>query len=744
MSAKSYLRILQTGIIASLGIIFFVFTDLLFPYITSKQLPFNILMEVLLAIWLVFIWRYPEYRPKRSFISWGLIAYFLAVLASCAVSVDINLSFWGDAERMLGFFHLIHFLIFYFVLITVFRSWKEWRVLFALSVLAATIFSFIGLFGKNPYSTIGNVAYVSSYLIFNIYFCVLLFFRQPQRWLRWLYFLPVIVMFWHFKGMQTSGAIVGLAASILLLFLLLGLAHVNRKVRRWSLVGFLTALIVLVIIFSQNQSAWFQNSFLRNLTTQKSTFQTRLISWRGAAADFKDHPLFGTGFSNYAIIFDKHFDPKFFNYMTGETYFDRAHNNLIDITSTTGLLGLVTYLSIFIAVLYYLWRQFKANGRRVSQDGPGRKNLEIIIIIALLAAYFIQNLAIFDTFATYIGLMIILGFIFYLNTERLDAEEEAEAVEIEGRKTWRLKSANQEYLFLAVFLIIAYVIIIQANVKPWRMFVGIIDGYSQAMRGDAAQGLDTYREALSGTPLDRDARTILVTLFISNPNIISALPVYRAHSDLDYVISLAQKNVDLNPRDSLAQMQLAQILDTAARFYYNDLGQFNSYSGPALEAINRSIESSPGRIPVYLVKAQIQLIRGEEEAAIETIKYANTLNPSFPDGFCRLGQFYLLMNKPAEAGGALDDCAAKGGISQINSERFLKLIISYYISQERYDQALLFTERLVEINKQDPDIWFNLAKIYLSMNDSQKAAAAAQQAVLLDPSYKAKVEGLLK
>ena len=113
MSAKTYLRILQGGIIASLLVVFFVFADLLFPYITSKQFSFNILMEFLLVVWLVFILRYPQYRPKKSYITWGLTAYFAAILISCAVSVNLTLSFWGNAERMLGFFPLIHFLIFH-------------------------------------------------------------------------------------------------------------------------------------------------------------------------------------------------------------------------------------------------------------------------------------------------------------------------------------------------------------------------------------------------------------------------------------------------------------------------------------------------------------------------------------------------------------------------------------------------------------------------------------------------------
>jgi magnesium-transporting ATPase (P-type) len=90
MPQKTYMRILQVGLFASLLIVFFVFKDLLFPYITSKQLAFNILMEFLAAIWLVFILRYPEYRPKNNLITYGLIAYFTAIFISCLVSVNFT------------------------------------------------------------------------------------------------------------------------------------------------------------------------------------------------------------------------------------------------------------------------------------------------------------------------------------------------------------------------------------------------------------------------------------------------------------------------------------------------------------------------------------------------------------------------------------------------------------------------------------------------------------------------------
>ncbi len=731
MSPKTYLRILQGGIIVSLFAILLVFRDLLFPFITSKQLPFNILMEILFAIWVVFILRYPEYRPKKSFISYGLIAYFLAILASCFISVDFNLSFWGDAERMLGFFHIAHFLIFYFVLITVFRTWKEWRFLFLSSVVIATIVSLAGLFGRNTYSTIGNTAYVSGYLIFSIYFIILLFFRSQNKSARWLYILPLIFMFWEFRNMRTSGAIIGLSLSVLLLLLLVGLSHVNKKIRRVSLVVFVVAVIALVGIFSQTKSAWFQNSFLKNLTAQKVTFQTRLISWRGAAVDFKYHPIFGTGFGNYAIIFDKHFTSDFYNYTTGDTYFDRAHNNLIDITSTTGLVGLVTYLSIFIAVLYYLYKEFKLNGRRIDSDANGLNSLEILIIVALIAAYFIQNLAIFDSFSTFLGLMTILGFIYWLNFRRTAGSEE------ERKPRFVIKSDNLEIICLVVLLITTYIFADYYNVKTWKMFTGSIEGYALVASGQLVPGVEAYQKSLVGRPMERDARATLINFTISNPTLFNKLTNQQAQEIFDYVISLAKINVFYNPLDSMSEMQLAQVLDTAARYYYKNLEKFNFYSSQAMQAVDEAIAASPGRATVYFVKAQMQLVRMENDEAVKTMKQGISLNPNYFEGYCRLAQIFFIIKDTKynnEIGATLTNCIDKGGSAQLNSANLLKIAINYYTTEKDYNHAAILAERLATISQADPEVWYNLAKLYLVIGNSTKAEESFQKALALDPS----------
>lgn len=737
MSPKTYLRILQGGLIASLFFVLFVFSGLLFPYISSKQLPFNILMEILAAIWLVFIWRYRDFRPRLNLMIYGLLAYLAAILVSCFTGVDFNLSFWGDIERLLGFFHILHFLIFFFILITVFRTWPEWRALLFSSVVVAVIVSLWGLLGKNAYSTIGNTAYVSGYLIFNLFFSALLFLRTRSSW-RFAYLAPVLVMFLQFKNMHTSGAIIGLAASILLIILLIGILTVHKKLK-YSLLGiFALGLVAIIFLFSQQHAAWFETSFLRNLTAQKATFQTRLLSWQGAARDFKAHPLLGTGFGNYAIIFDRQFNPKFFNYDRVETYFDRAHNNLIDITSTTGLVGLITYLSIFVFVLRSLYLELKKNGFKISKEETGRRNLEIVFVLGLLAAYFIQNLAVFDSLVTYIGLMIMLGFVYWLPKERALGAEDTTLTET---SSW-LKNEEREWSVLIVFLIIALIIIFQFNVKPLKMMTGVIHGYSNILDGKSEIGLTNFRESLIGTPLDRDGRSVLINLALSNPELLGALPSNKLESEYNFIVSLAERNLQYNQQDNLANLQLAQMYDLGGRIFYQDQAKSSEYFNRAITQADKAIAASPGRIPVYFSKAQSLFLSGKVDEAINVLNYTVTLNPDFPYTYCRLSQAYIMGDKMDKIKDSLIKCIDGGAVNQLGSANALMGAASYLVEQKDYERAIVVVEKLLETNSDNVDVWFNLTKLYLIVGDFNKAQNAAQEAIALDASYQKKIEDL--
>lgn len=767
MTANFYKRILQAGVILSLATVFLVFPTLLFPYITSKQLVFNILSEVLLLIWLVFIWKFPAYRPKKSLITWGLLAFFGALILSCFNSVDPLLSFWGDAERMLGVFHIAHFFILYLVMISVFRTKADWTILFQSSVIIATFVALRSFFGdvaaNRAASTIGNTAYVSGYLIFNIYFAVLLFFKETDKAWRWLYALPVLIMLISFNNAHTSGAIIGLGVSVLLVIFLLGILHKSKKIKiaAWSFL--IVAIALITFVFSNTDAAWFQNNNrLKALTTQKTTFQTRLISWKAAAKDFKNHPLLGVGFGNYALVFDKYFDAKFYDYTRGETYFDRAHNNLIDLASTTGLVGLLAYLSIFVAVAFYLIKELRHNPRQ----------LEPLIIIGLFTAYFIQNLAVFDSLVTYVGLMISLAYVYHLNNSGEGVAESDKNFPIYVSSTVALFSLvliisksfsglfisyillgvsllaiylsfshddskevekkMPEFTMLTIFALVFLMLTSRFNIAPWQALSGTIDGYSQIAQGDVLGAIETYKQAFShNTPLDRDGKTALVNSIISNPSIIYSLDPIKGQEVTDYIIGLAESNLNNNPQDSLMNLQLAQLYSVGASLKTDNKAVLDNYYQRALGSVDKAIAASPQRIPVYFMKANILLSRKSYPEALATLNEAVRFNENFGETYCHLYKVYSLMGDAKQVKINGDKCVDSTDLVALGlTKSYLELMNSYYEAKD-FNHTLIMAKQLVIFQPDNSQAWGLLGQVYTEMGDLENAGLANQKASLL-------------
>jgi len=736
MSLKIYLNILKTGVYLSFISVFLVFTNLLFPFITSKQIYFNILVEVLMVFWLAAVFKYPEIRPKSSFITYGLAAFFAALLVSSVFGVDFNLSFWGDIERMLGLFHAAHFFLLYLIIITVFRKAGDWRNLLIASVIAGAAICFYSLF-KIPYSTIGNTAYVSGYAIFNIYFALILYFRRRDEekkkhgdWLiSALYLAAAFVMLLVFSATNTRGAYVGMGISFLLFFALYAFYSQSKKVKIYSSITFALMAIMVALIFMFPASKLVSGTPILRTASQISskqvTFQTRLISWKAALKDLPHHILFGTGYGNFAITFDKYFDPSFYTYTSSETYFDRAHNNLVDITSTGGLISLLAYLSILAAVFYYLFK-----GKR---EGKISIN-EFILLVCLLVAYFIQNLAVFDSLPTYICLMLTLGYVYWLTN---------------GSKEEDLNSGqglnNKELMVLIVAGLVFLSIIYQYNIKVYQMLNGTINGQVKFAQGDVAAGVEEYKKALSlDTPLDRDSRASLINAINSRQNELSNLDKNQAKEIVDYVITLAEANVKLNPADSMMQMQLAQTLNTAAFVNQDNQSKFSFYSGRALEAIDKSIAASPGRVTIYFSKAQMYITGNDKDKAIETLKYAAGLNEKYPESVCYLAKVAIYFKEDAVGYEALDKCLDLSGAGYLNPVDFIKIGLNYYTEKNDEARLLPLYERWTQLEPANAKIFVNLALLYARAGKNDLAITTAEKAGEIDPTMKSAAEEFVK
>ena len=696
MSAKTYVNILKYGLFASFLSFLLLFSSLLFPYITSKQITFNILIEILMVFWVLLIVKYPEYRPKKNLITYGLIAYFLVILASAVVGVDFNLSFWGNAERMLGFFHLIHYFFFYLILVTVMRTPRDWKIILNVSVAIAVLTTIIGLAKSYPASNIGNTAYVAGIMIFNIFFAVWLYALTKDWGARAWYIIALIFLLIGFVRSDISGAQAGLVFGLFFFGFLFAILHKNKKVKiiGWSATGLFVLIIALLFAFRSSPAlnGTFLGKELRDFSTANITLNTRLLSWTSAYLDFKNHPILGTGYGNYASTFDKYFNPKFYDYSKNETYFDRAHNNLVDITSTTGILGLLAYLSIFAALGYYLISAYKKQKISV---------FTFAWLSGLIAAYFVQNLAVFDSLVTYISLFVTLGLVYYLT------KLEDEHINMPP-KTIASFTAGKEFAALVILAVVFGSVVYYYNIRGFKMLSGVIAGYSQVVHGQIVDGMNTYKATLAdAVPYNRDSRSSFVNLISGGSQSLSSLSETDRQDVLSYAVELAKENTDYNYHDSLMEMQLAEITNVASRFNYKNMDKFNDYSGTSLASINYALEASPGRLPLYFLKADIQLSRGENADAVATMKTAIGLKDNFPDSHCQAASIYYFLKTNMADYKNSDDayieagkCADLGGITMLTSTGLINETIKYETAQNNTGTAAILQKALDDLSAQ--------------------------------------------
>jgi len=456
----SFEKIAKLYLYISVFSVLVVMDSIFFPFIGGKDYFFRFSIElslVSLVLWWAFDARKGELKERMKALFKKPLVRAVSVFAGAMLlatlfAYDVHAAFWSNYERGEGFFQFLHYYAFFLLLAFLLRDEKDWLRMFRLSLVAAGFMILYGIAGNfgvpsfiGPYATaaaptggwwhvlidgrfqgsLGNPAYVAPYLIFAMFYAAYLWLSAraagKSKKIGWTFGIIIAVLLFFFILSQTRGAFLGLGLAVLA-FLVYLIISPNRKVRKWSALALGILVILGVGLYSVRNEPFVQKlpeARLLQLSLNDYTAQTRLWVWGEAWKGFLERPVFGWGPENFATIFDRHFDPRF--YVPGqntETWFDRAHSVYFDYLSETGAVGLLSYLAIF-AVFYWT---FVKKQRRVMRENPGERKIahyiEQGLIFVLPIAYLGQGIAIFDVFPMYISLFLFLAFASYHLTEK--------------------------------------------------------------------------------------------------------------------------------------------------------------------------------------------------------------------------------------------------------------------------------------------------------------------------------------
>ena len=451
-----FLKLSKFFLYASVLSVLVVMTTTFFPFIGGKTYFFRVTIELSL-IFLVFWWAFEApvgeawkrckdmfQKPLFAAVSVFGLMFMLATL----FALDKHAAFWSNYERGEGGFQMLHYYALFFLLAFLFRERKEWEKLFWVSIAAAVgmilygvgaavfvvnpstgapsnPFGFVGPYASSGnlaaptfwerlfnieanrfQGSLGNPAYVAPYLMFSLFYLLWLWFSARGKSLLKNISYGTLGIFFiiFFLLSRTKGTFVGLAAAVFLFLLVLAFEY--QKFRKWLalLIAVLTLVFVSLVYYSNSDFVKkLPASRLFELRLSEQTFQTRLWTWNSAWQGFKEKPILGWGPENFSAVFDKYFDPRhFIPGKQSETWFDYAHSVFFDYLSETGILGLLSYLAIFIVFYIELFKKFKNENR-------GLKAL----LASLPFGYLVQGLALFNVFPIYISLFLFMAFACY-------------------------------------------------------------------------------------------------------------------------------------------------------------------------------------------------------------------------------------------------------------------------------------------------------------------------------------------
>lgn len=457
---------------ASVFFVAIMSSSTLFPFIVGKYVWFRVSVDIALIFFLlgtVFSERASFYITRlgevfRSPVTIAVSVFTVAFLLAGVFGVDPSFSFWSNFERGEGGIQIVHLYLFFLLLSVLFSQKKDWKKIFLLSMIAATLMIAYGVgaglkyadaeltdvrgltgrggawyqtferfvgpsFEEDGYrfqGSIGNPAYVAAYLAFMLFFAAYLFtetprpFRSFASW-RTLFFIALFAVFFYLAA--TRGTFLGIIAGSIAFLGYVG--YSMEKLRKWTIVlGAVAVIGVSVLIFFKDAPViqGLPGSRLFQISLSERTLGDRLTMWKIAWSGWKDRPIFGYGPENFLYVFDTHFEPEYFDPQQGfGAWFDRAHSVVFDYLAETGIVGFLSYLGIFVSVYYVLFLYYKKKDTGIfSANHPVFVRA---IIFSLPVTYFVQGLVLFDVLTIYLNWFLFLAFVTYALTLREEYEK---------------------------------------------------------------------------------------------------------------------------------------------------------------------------------------------------------------------------------------------------------------------------------------------------------------------------------
>ncbi len=345
---------------------------------TPKLLILRLLTLTMVLLWGCKVYVEGHFSYRKSRLNPLLLIYGFVSILNVFFSIAPFTSLLGAQGRFMGIFTVLNFLLLTFIVMNFLTEESHVKKAVDFSLKTAAALSVYGLlqccgafkdilsWSADPtervFSTFGHGNHFGAYLAMNIVLAVYAYTHVKKGAFGWLLHISIGLMVFMLFMTGSRGALVAAVAALLISFgfvlakrwteIRQNIATTKVKVR---VIVILLLIVTAIIVGIWQKLPIFERTVTAIVNINEGAIPDRLSWWMSSLSMIKDKPFLGFGLSTFRDVFNAYRRTDYVTLAPGEMHDmitpEAAHNELLNIAATQGLIGLIALMAIIIFTL---------------------------------------------------------------------------------------------------------------------------------------------------------------------------------------------------------------------------------------------------------------------------------------------------------------------------------------------------------------------------------------------------------
>lgn len=354
----------------------------------------------------------------------------------------------------------------------------------------------------------------------------------------------------------------------------------------------------------------------------------RKIVWTGAIKVWQRYPIIGSGVETFAYSYYQDRIREHNDVSEWDFLYNKAHNELLNLLATTGIVGFISYLSIFVFLTVITLKiVFSKSYTKTEQ----------LIVVALFSgqiALFVSNFFGFST----VGVNILMYCFFAITCLIYTNEKDVLKNEKSTIRTKYVLNEPTQYLGLTLGSIIALFLLFKVY-NYWAADKAYAEGKNYFNTGQYQYGIQKQLEAITRSPKEAlyydtlsDNYAKLAAHFATNNDATTAAKIATE------TVLASNEALKLNNRHLNFYKTRARVMVTLSQID-------EAYLDEAKKTLTKAIQLSPTDPKLLHTLAVIEQTDGNLDLALEMYTKVVALKPDYERPYWQMSEIYESQEK---------------------------------------------------------------------------------------------------